>query len=219
MSGGEKLTPASAALDHLILGAADLDRGIAWVESLTGVKAVAGGRHPGAGTRNELISLGGRRYLEILAPDPRQTVYSSPMDVRSFAEPRLITWAAATSDIDGVAKSTRAAGREVLGPAEGSRARPDGSALKWRTLRLVGEPGSGVVETMPFFIEWAAGSTHPSQDSPAGCELEWLEFEHPDPGRVTGVLTKLGIEAKVKRAGKAGLIATLKTPKGRVELG
>ena len=219
MSGGEKLAPASTALDHLILGAADLDRGIEWVESLTGVKAVIGGRHPGAGTRNALISLGGRRYLEILAPDPRQTVYSSPMDVRSLTTPRLFTWAAATTDIEEVAKRARGGGHEVLGPVDGSRARPDGRLLQWKTLRLRSESRAQDIQAIPFFIEWAAGSLHPSQDSPTGCELEWLEFEHPDPGRVTVVLTKLGIEAKVRQAGQPRLIAGLKTPKGSVEVG
>ncbi|MGH9338917.1 MAG: hypothetical protein ACRD1R_04855 [Acidobacteriota bacterium] len=33
------LVPVTAALDHLLLGAADLEQGIAWVEHLTGVKA------------------------------------------------------------------------------------------------------------------------------------------------------------------------------------
>jgi hypothetical protein len=215
----EKLIPAKAAVDHLLLGVADLDQGIAWVEKTTGVKAVVGGVHPGAGTRNALLSLGGRRYLEIIAPDPAQTAYNFQIDVRRLAEPRLITWAAATSDIESVAQKARASGYQLFGPRDGSRARPDGKTLKWKSLGVLGQLGVGSVDPIPFFIQWSADSLHPSQDSPKGCELQSLELEHPDPAAVIDTLKKLGLEAKVKPAKEARLRATLKTPKGKVELG
>ncbi len=214
----EKLMAAKAAVDHLLLGAADLDQGIAWFEKLTGVKAAIGGVHPGRGTRNALVSLGGRQYLEIIAPDPAQTAYNFQIDIRRLAEPRLITWAAATSDINGIAQKARAAGHQIFGPRDGSRARPDGKLLKWKSLGVLSQFGIGSVDPIPFFIEWAADSLHPSQDSPKGCELQSFEMEHPDPAAVIDMLRKLGIEAKVKPAKEARLRATLKTPKGKVEL-
>src|SRR5437870_2630028 len=125
MSAGENRVSARAAVDHLLLGVADLDRGIRWIERVTGVKAVMGGSHPGAGTRNALIALGGRQYLEIIAPDPAQTTYNFHIDVRTLSQPRLITWAAMTTDISAMAKNAREAGYQVFGPREGSRSRPD----------------------------------------------------------------------------------------------
>ncbi len=218
MRAGKNLAPARTAVDHLLLGAADLDRGIAWVERRTGVKAVRGGSHPGVGTQNALIALGGRQYLEIIAPDPAQTMYTFSIDVRTLTEPRLITWAAVTGDINALAKTAREAGHHLLGPRDGSRARPDGKVLKWKMLGIVNTLSLQGVEPIPFFIEWAADSLHPSQDSPTGCALQSFEIEHPDPAGVIDALKGLGIEAQVKPARKVTLNATLKTPKGEVEL-
>jgi hypothetical protein len=218
MRAAAHLVPATAAVDHLLLGIADLDRGIAWVERMTGVKAVIGGSHPGAGTRNALISLGGKQYLEIIAPDTMQGAYNFHIDVRTLSEPRLITWAAVTTDINAMAKQAGDAGHQIFGPRDGSRSRPDGKVLKWKTLGVLNKLGLQSVEPIPFFIEWAADSLHPSQDSPKGCELQSFEIEHSNPADVIEVLKKLGIAARVKQAKKLKLAATLKTPKGTVDL-
>ena len=85
------------AFDHLLLGISDLDHGIEWVERRTGVRAVMGGVHPGRGTRNALLSLGGAHYLEIIAPDPAQTVKNPQFQLSGFTEPRLINFAVTTN--------------------------------------------------------------------------------------------------------------------------
>ena len=166
MKRAEQLVTARAAVDHLLLGVSDLDRGVAEIERMTGVKAVIGGSHPGVGTRNALISLGAKQYLEIIAPDPAQTAYNFHIDVRALSEPRLITWAAMTTDINATARLARERGHQIFGPRDGSRARPDGPLLKWKTLGVLNKLGLQGVEPIPFFIEWAADSAHPSQDSP-----------------------------------------------------
>lgn len=211
---GDGLTPARDAVDHLLLGSADLDRGMAWVEEKTGVKPARGGSHPGVGTRNALLSLGGRHYLEIIAVDPAQTQFG-PMaeSLKGLAEPRLVTWAAAAHGIDAMAQKARSAGCTVNGPQDGSRMRPNGQLLKWKSFRV----NCGFGDVIPFFIEWGAGVVHPSEDSPSGCKLTAFELAHPQAERVRDVLGQLGIEGVVKQ-GAAQLKAMLTTPKGMVEL-
>src|ERR1700679_1833037 len=78
------------SLDHIILGCNDLDAGVEYVYQRTGVRAAAGGVHPGAGTKNALLSLGALRYLEIIAPDPLQPASSDPRQVASLQKPTLV---------------------------------------------------------------------------------------------------------------------------------
>ena len=210
--------PAIAAADHLLLGVADLERGMQWVEERTGIRPAVGGSHPGRGTRNALLSLGAKQYLEVIAPDPAQKTYTFQIDLRSLKEPRLVTWAAATSDIDALARDAKAAGRGVFGPNDGSRARPDGKVLKWRSLGVASSLAVGGVEPIPFFIEWAADVVHPASDSPRGCELKTLRFAHPSPASVVDALKAVGIDADVASASEAALVATVSTPKGVIEL-
>lgn len=213
MSANE-LTPSARAVDHLLLGVSDLNYGIQWVEDRAGIKAVVGGVHPGMGTRNALLSLGGKRYLEIIAPDPAQDTFAFPIDVRKFTEPKLITWASSTSDIDQLAKRAITEGFQAFGPTDGSRNRPDGKTLHWKTLFLQTDFMDGSVNPFPFFIQWAADSLHPSQDSPPGCELKTLVMEHPRPDELKASLEKLWITAEVRKAETARLLATIRTPKG-----
>jgi hypothetical protein len=63
-----------------------------------------------------------------------------------------------------------------------------------------------------------AGSIHPSEDSPKGCQLAGFEFAHPEPKALESLLAALGISVSVRHAADARLLATLNTPRGRVEL-
>jgi hypothetical protein len=209
---------AAAIMDHLLLGVADLDRGIDWVERTTGVRAVIGGVHPGRGTRNALLSLGRRQYLEIIAPDPAQRPESLTMNLTPLVEPRLIAWAAVTTDIDALAKGIREQALQASVPRDGSRARPDGRMLKWRAFGVTSGLSSGDVDPIPFFIQWSADSAHPSQESPKGCELSSFDLAHPDPGLLQATLRKMGIDANVGPNKVATLTAVLTTPKGRVTI-
>ena len=206
------------SVDHLLLGAPDLDVGIAWLEQRTGVRAQVGGSHPGVGTRNALVSLGSRQYLEIIAPDPAQSAFNFNLDLRRLPAPRLVTWAVSTPDIDAAVAAARRDKLEVFGPRDGSRRRPDGSVLHWRSAGTAASFAEAEVDPVPFFIQWAADSRHPSVDAPAGCQLVDFAIAGPDPGKLEAVLAGLGVDASVTKSDHARLTATLETPKGRVVL-
>jgi len=95
-------------LDHLLLGCNDLNRAVSFVEEHTSVRAATGGVHPGRGTRNALLSLGERRYLEIISIDPAQEKvadFAMPLVnmLKSLTTPRLVGWAAHPADIEAMA--------------------------------------------------------------------------------------------------------------------
>src|SRR5262249_42402058 len=166
----------------------------------SGVHAAIGGVHPGRGTRNALLSLGPRRYLEIIAPDPQQAGANNEMvnHLRTIQEPRLVGWAAHTNDLAGIVQKAAAEGIAIESPRDGSRTRPDGKTLHWKSFSLK-EDFSGV---LPFFIEWNPSSVHPSQDAPAGCTLQHFFAESPAVKEVRSIAAKLGLDIEVKLAKK-----------------
>lgn len=207
-------TEVPTALDHILLGIDDLDRGIAFAEERTGVRAAFGGVHPGRGTRNALLKLGTRRYLEIIAPDPKQNSLAAYPQLRKMREPRLLTWAVHTDDIAAVAKKVAATGVAMVGPEDGSRARPDGKILHWKALRLKDDHGG----LLPFFIEWGRDSAHPSEDAPAGCRLVDFSVAYVESAELRALFAHLGLDVKVEEGPRSRLRARIASGKGTLDL-
>jgi hypothetical protein len=204
-------------LDHILLGCNDLDRGIDFVYEQTGVRAAFGGVHPGNGTQNALLSLAESRYLEIIAPDPKQPPSADTLDLRSLDDdPALVGWAAHHADLDAFAIRLKSLGFTIEGPMPGSRKRPDGRVLTWKALRLKDDP----TRLLPFFIEWSANSIHPSVDSPQGCRLARFEAFAPDADArlVSGKIEALGLDLPLADGKHSLLVATIAGPKGQLEV-
>jgi hypothetical protein len=153
-------------LDHLLLDFDDLDRGIAFVEEHTGVRAAFGGVHFGRGTRNALLSLG---------PDPKQPSVRAFTAITNMTMPRLVGWAAHPGHIGRLAQALREAGVPCDGLQPGSRARPDGGMLNWKTLELA-DDRQGV---LPFFIEWRPDAVPSLHGRPAGRRLQQFAILSP----------------------------------------
>ena len=204
----------TTGLDHIILGINDLDRGVAWVEQLTGVRAVWGGVHPGRGTRNALLALGTSSYLEIIAPDPGQRTLSWFTQLPGMTEPKLLTWAAHTSDLGAAAKNAEAAGLMIDGPHQGARTCPDGRILRWRLFYL-GDNRGGL---LPFFIEWGHDSVHPALDASTGCNLDLFQLQSPDAPKLARLCQTLSINVRVEPGARPLIRALIASPRGEVEL-
>jgi Glyoxalase-like domain len=203
-----------ALLDHILLGCKDLQRGIAFVEERTGVRAAFGGVHPGRGTQNALLSLGARRYLEVIAPDPKQSGEPQYPIITKLAEPRLIGWAAHPGDLQSLAAKLAESGVAAVGPVPGSRKRPDGRVLQWKTLTLKNNAES----LLPFFIEWSADSIHPSEDSTKGCSLVRFEAASPNPPALSKQTALLGLDLPIVKGDRPQLRATIAGPKGQLSV-
>jgi hypothetical protein len=202
------------SLDHIILGCNDLDAGVEYVHRHTGVRAAAGGVHPGAGTKNALLSLGALRYLEIIAPDPLQPASTDPRHVANLKNPALVGWAIHRRDVRNFATILQGDGIECVGPKPGSRARPDGTTLTWTSLTLKDDK-NGV---LPFFIEWDSESLHPSVDAPAGCRVTDLWITAADPLGLRALSAKLQLDVRIRPSHELRLAATIVGPKGSLQL-
>ena len=186
-----------------------------------GIRAAAGGPHPGVGTRNTLMSLGGEAYLEIIGPDPGQPEPTSPrpFGIDSLSEPRLAGFAVRADEgetIESVAAAMRACGEDPGEIVSMSRVQPDGRELRW-SLTLSSARTAEGPSPAPVVIEWG-DTTHPATVTPVGCTLVSLSATHPDPARWRALYDAIGIEVAVAPGDTVGLEALLDTPNGRVTL-
>jgi hypothetical protein len=158
-------------VDHVLLPYADLEEGARTLRERYGLHAIAGGRHPSVGTANMIVPLG-RQYLELIAIVDPQEAAASRLGTRitsALDEGRMfVDWAVRTRDLDGMRGKLLAAGWDLPPVAEGSRRRPDGQVLHWRTQDV--HTGASRM-AVPFVIEW---------DVPAGLHPGEGAARHPN---------------------------------------
>jgi glyoxalase-like protein len=205
--------PLAATCDHLLWGAADLDVAITALAENTDVRAVEGGRHPELGTHNAIASLGRKRFLEVIAPDPTLRPGALARRLAGLKAPTLIMWAARTRSAADTAARAEAEGYQAA-VVPGQRERPDGKVVRWTNVFVTGHGGGTLV---PFFIEWH-GDSHPAHEGATGLELRALRAETPQVEGLRAVLRALDVRLAVRRAPAARLVAVLDTPRGQVEL-
>jgi hypothetical protein len=215
--------PVRAAVDHLIVAAADLDAGAAWLESHLGVPLAPGGKHAAMGTHNRLLKLGPQCYLELIAVDPAAAAPDRPrwfglddpaLQERLAERPHLVHWVARCTDIEAAAAACTEPLGEILDLSRGD--------FLWRiTVPADGHlPGRGLV---PSLIRWRSPA-HPADSLPErGCILMKLEGFHPGPLAIDRALGALGLAGALAlyaaEPGEApNLVAYLRVPSGLREI-
>ena len=215
-AGQEASAKLISRVDHLVYATPDLNRGVEEIEKLLGVRAIAGGQHPGRGTRNALVALGATAYLEILAPDPEQPPPQErrPFGLDGLKESTLVAWFVKGRDLERLRSEAVRKGVPLGEVRSGTRRRPDNVQLLWQFTDPSVRVADGIV---PLFIDWG-DSPHPARTAAKGAALLSLRAEHPDVRRVREMLGRLGLDLPVKRGQSPALIAVIEGPRGRVEL-
>ena len=193
----------------------DLELAVTQFEKMTGVRPAYGGRHPGFGTQNSLVSLAQGRYMEVLALDPAQQV-SNPIvnKITGLDEPSIIAFHVQSNELEEVARILAKNNISSKGPVSMQRQRPDGGILRWR---LLFPDTRDFGYAIPIFIDWM-NSPHPSKTAPTGCELLRFEVAHPRHDTLSEIYRQLGIELTVVDSSQPGARAILASPNGQVIL-
>jgi Glyoxalase-like domain len=213
---------AGMRVDHVSY-AAEHDGLRATAERLSqriGVEPVDGGIHPRFGTRNVILPLAHDRYVEIVEvldhPASDKAPFGQAVRARSVAGGGWLGWVIAVDDIATVEQRI---GREAV---DGNRYRPDGVELKWRQ---VGVNGLISDPQLPFFVQWADQTVHPSVGAHTEVTIDGLQIAG-DPERVREWLDLPPNEVStvidftfVAPHGTPGLMAvTFDTPSGKVTI-
>lgn len=181
---------ALAELDHLVVCAATLAEGVAYVERTLGVTMAGGGQHTRTGTHNRLLSLGPDVYLEVIAIDPDAKGADLPrmFDLDYFTgDARLANW------VMRVKSLSEALHRAPAGTGnEQALSRGD---MRWQ----MAIPDSGQYPfkgASPGLIEWR-GKRASDVLTDSGCRLIKVDITHPEADGLRVALAPLLSDARV----------------------
>jgi hypothetical protein len=201
-------------IDHIIWACPDLDAGIAEFETMTGVRAQAGGKHPHLGTHNALMHLGGRSYFEIVAPDPDHDGGPWSRSLQQLSEPTLLHWVIARPNLGDYVNGLSGLVGADNGVTSISRHHPKLGLLNWEILLL---PRHEFGCLIPFLIDWGE-STHPTELLEHECTLRSVRITSPQLADLMKVYSWLAIDVEFAEAANPKLEFLIDTPNGEVNL-
>lgn len=195
---GSGLASASVyEIDHLVLGCADLQQGLAMLESRLGAALPLGGKHAQMGTHNALMRLGERQYFELIAINPDAP---APPHARWFGldDPVLrarlqdellpLNWVLRCPDLREALDSLPLTGQAQQGGYMACRLWRDD--LQWdMALAPSGQPA--LRGALPSLIRWTEGQEPWLKMTDLGWRIGKLRL----PSALAALQQSLGIEA------------------------
>jgi hypothetical protein len=210
-------------LDHVsfAVGSDGLAGTTAELGRLLNAQFVDGGVHPRFGTRNMILPLKNRQYLEIVEvldhPASDKAAFGKAVRERSDAGGGWMAWCVS---VDDMAEVERRIGRHAV---PGNRHRPDGFNLQWRQ---IGTSSMRADPQLPYVTSWDIDpSEHPSQMAESDIELVALDIAG-SPQRLSDWLGEPAVHALEQidvnwtaPHGLPGIMAvTFRTPQGDVRI-
>ncbi|MBA3823182.1 MAG: VOC family protein, partial [Ktedonobacterales bacterium] len=135
-------------IDHVVIVVRDLAAAMRDYAAL-GFTVTPGGAHAGGQTHNALVAFADGTYLELIAfiqPDQPSPHYWYP---RLAEGEGIEDFCVLADDLAADAARWAAQGLAVVGPDAGGRQRPDGTELRWQTVRFTQAAGAAL---LPFAI-------------------------------------------------------------------
>ena len=155
-------------IDHVIYASGDLSSTVRRFEKEYGLEAGGGGVHPRLGTRNSLVPVGGRQYIELMAvAEPGASFLAVGVAEVLTTGERPFAVSIEPDDLDATAS------RLGLQITEGERRSTSGRVLRWRSAGLREAAGPS---HLPFFVDWGDSDPDlPSLNSDVD-GVAWMEL-------------------------------------------
>ena len=204
-------------IDHIVYTVPDLTAAIDWFEAISGIRPVFGGYHTTQGTKNAIINLGNKRYLELLAADNDNLSIKHPrwMGVDFLEQPQITRWSLKSANLPKDSLLVKNYQSEMGIIQGGQRKTTAGNTLTWEMIMPLATPE---VEIMPFMTDWQNSAIHPTDALPEQCQLIDLKFTHPTPNLLMNTFQKLLVDSIIIKDPKMSIKARIQCPKGIIEI-
>ena len=210
---------ALSTIDHIVIGAANLEKATEKVEGLLQTKFSTSGKHSLMATHNRLARLQNSAYIEIIAIDPSASfpkscfqekrwfsLDSATTQRRLTTGPQPLCWVVAVNNIEQFASNCGYSPGRVTEMSRGD--------FRWKlTVPNDGDLSEGGV--LPVLIEWPNGK-NPTEAMPkSDLLLKQITLFHPSPDFIERILSAMDIAGPINiELGEPAIQFTFKTPNG-----